>query len=441
MGLPKKQKPLIDVIAGGLLDQNNGFSGSSPAPGTLEKLVKQAVSNSATASTDTGRTLNYRPPKLSDAGGDQGQQWHVYYSYRNPVTRKMQRFKIYYDLNRQETKQDRIAYAKAIINTYNDLLRAGYTPFEAYFDPENQDIDRNIISCIDFFLREKKKSVKNKTYTGYKLKLWHFRRWLHKSGNSMLRIDQVKKAHITTFLSKESKRLNWKGKTRNGVKSDLATFFSYFMKNYDDIVVKSPVTGLDDVPENLQGNTAFTDQQIKDLKALMEKKNPYLLFFCEFVYETCTRPQAEARLVQVGDINFPRGHLKVWSDRAKMNVSRYVPLSDRFLNRIKEYIKDFPQDYYVFSRHREPGPKPMNEETIQGWFRPIRDELKLNPDRYTLYGFKHTKNIHAYLQTKDLYFIKELNGHGSLEATAKYLRDLGLFVDLNKIANNITSAF
>lgn len=441
MDVARKPISRIDHAAGDLIRKINPLSGSSPALGTLEVSINQAVSDSAAAFTDKLRTLNYRPPRLYDAGGDIGMQWHVYYSYRNPATGKMQRFKLYYDLNRYETQEKRRWYARAIINTYNELLRSGYSPFDRFFDPDNEELDRNIVSCIDFFLREKKKSVSAKTYKGYKLKLSHFKRWLKKSGNSMLRIDQIRKVHLTKFLNEESERLKWKGKTRNGVKSDLATFFSYFIKNFDDVLAKNPVTGLDDVAENLKGNTAYTDRQIADMKELMLKKNPYLLFFCETVYETCTRPQAETRLIQVGDIDFSRKHLKVWSDNAKTNVSRYVPLSDAFLEKLQQYVDGFPPEYYLFTRHRTPGEHPLYEGTIQEWFRPIRDELKLDPSRYTLYGFKHTKNVHAYLQTKDLYFIKELNGHGSLEATAKYLRDLGLFVDLNRIANNIKSAF
>ena len=76
------------------------------------------------------------------------------------------------------------------------------------------------------------------------------------------------------------------------------------------------------------------------------------------------------------------------------------------------------------------------QESLQNWFSDIKKELNMGRE-YTLYSWKHTINIHAWQDTKDVMFIKTLNRHTILETTMIYLRDLGCFVDNNELVNKL----
>jgi hypothetical protein len=54
-------------------------------------------------------------PKINDRKGDITKQWYVSYTYRNPVTKKMDLFKVYENLNSCETAEKRTELAKKIV--------------------------------------------------------------------------------------------------------------------------------------------------------------------------------------------------------------------------------------------------------------------------------------------------------------------------------------
>lgn len=55
----------------------------------------------------------------------------------------------------------------------------------------------------------------------------------------------------------------------------------------------------------------------------------------------------------------------------------------------------------------------------------------LDGNKYTLYGWKHTGNVDAYLAGIDIYDIMRQNRHHSLEETMRYLNSLGLRPNVN----------
>lgn len=60
----------------------------------------------------------------------------------------------------------------------------------------------------------------------------------------------------------------------------------------------------------------------------------------------------------------------------------------------------------------------------------VLKELEIYKERITtLYAWKHTGNIHAYLAGMDIKMIQRINRHKSLATTEIYLKKIGLFLD------------
>lgn len=454
---------------------------SSLSSGTIIQLWKGGFSPSTNITQtkfapfgEQSTVLNYRPAKLYFGSSkkvnkpDLNRQWFVYYSYRNPATGKMERQPpIYRDINTLNTIAERKQYGNALIVLYNELLKAGFSPYDVFVSKTDGVLNKNIMSCAKFYLSEKKKSLAPKSYAPYSQHVGWFIDWIEESNLSHLNIDQIKRYQVMQFLSdyREKSEARAKGEKSafkqkpasnrhiNNVKDNINLFFNYFKVNFEDDVKKNPVKGIKDLPHITQGNKAYTDTQIKLLKELMLEHNPRILSFCEMVYESCTRPHEETRFLKVADLEFDQNRIHIRPELSKEGRSEWIPMNAKYMERLKEYVKGYPDNYYLFSVNRhlgsnkfnriKPGPltpglTPIAEWTLREWYKAIKKMAGLD-ETWGIYSWKHSYCVRAYLDTKDIYFIQIKCRHTDLSVTCKYLRNLGLFVDLNMIADNVRS--
>ncbi len=80
---------------------------------------------------DLSTKKNFSTPKIYTAKGDLSKRWYVYFSFRDPVTKKLVRMKnIYGKANNYTTKADRLAILSSYRSNLIKLLKEGYSPFE-----------------------------------------------------------------------------------------------------------------------------------------------------------------------------------------------------------------------------------------------------------------------------------------------------------------------
>jgi site-specific recombinase XerD len=343
------------------------------------------------------------------------------------------------DINSLTTYRQKLKRAKYWLDYYGEKLMSGWNPLvvEAK-DPLRKKKSAFTLSySINLYLKEKNHSVGKKSFHKYKYFMEGFLDWMKEQNLDTISIASVDIRHILDYRNTKLENHIWGNKNSNTFISCCTTFFRYLVDNYDYVITKNPIKGVKKLNISVKGNKAYTEDQIANLKKLMLKNNPYLYFYCQTIYNTCTRPQAETRLLKCGDFDFNRKVLCIRSEISKCSVTQYIPLSDSFILLLKKNgIDTALPDYYVFTQNKQPGLKPLHQETLQGWFSKIKTELNMGKE-YSLYSWKHTRNIHAWQDTKDIMFIKTLNRHTVLETTMIYLRDLGCFVDNNQIVNKL----
>jgi len=129
--------------------------------------------------------------KLHDCNGDISKQWFVYYSYRDPQTRKLQRFKEYNGINRFDTVEARRAYARKLITKINRKLKSGWDPFDdndilyvdhfAYRNDKpytRKKADYSIVFFLNKYLAERIVRLHKKSAQSYTTKIRIFIQWL-----------------------------------------------------------------------------------------------------------------------------------------------------------------------------------------------------------------------------------------------------------------------
>lgn len=138
----------------------------------------------------------------------------------------------------------------------------------------------------------------------------------------------------------------------------------------------------------------------------------------EFACHTGLR-LSELCALRWGDINLDAQHLVV-SNRhrtTKNGVERRVPLVGRALEIVKQKKRAGADgDHVVFHTG---GHSRLNGEYVSKLFRRARRDAGL-PDSISFHSLRHTCASWMVIAGADLYVVKEVLGHSSIEVTQKY---------------------
>jgi integrase len=162
------------------------------------------------------------------------------------------------------------------------------------------------------------------------------------------------------------------------------------------------------------------------IKEACKRFDEWLLVFVKFVFYTCNRTAAIARL-RVGDIDRETKTIFFAAAHQKGAKSFRQPISKAFWAEIEASgILNYPPTYYIFGSE-SPDEYCISEAMFYRRHRRILEYLGLQ--QYTLYCWKHTGVTATYLATRDIDFVSRQCRHSSLDMTKRYLRGLGLLLD------------
>ncbi len=137
-------------------------------------------------------------PRLNDCGGEIHRQWFVYYSFLDPRTGQMKRFKLYNGFASLGTPAGRYEHADKLMDEYRRKLLSGWSPFEKrdaviyedeiMYAPEAEIRGRRrtsmnpLRSYLSEYLADQKYRIAPKTYESYQSKTRLFCQWLEARG-------------------------------------------------------------------------------------------------------------------------------------------------------------------------------------------------------------------------------------------------------------------
>ena len=113
----------------------------------------------------------------------------------------------------------------------------------------------------------------------------------------------------------------------------------------------------------------------------------------------------------------------------KGNKQRYVPLSENFVDKFKEYLKaplnkDLLQSDYLFTNHsKEKLTRAGIGYILEKYVSKSREENpNLFKDNVTPHTIRHTKAMHLLQDNVNLIYIRDILGHSSIQTTEVYAR-------------------
>lgn len=383
--------------------------------------------------TKSETTYPYNLARLVDCGGDLSKRWYVIFYIWNLLKREKQRVRIY-DVNDFQTFKERKQAADAIIQEINQKLKEGYIIVGEKMElpPVDTPTELTLLGVVARHIEKNKSSLSDSTIKNYNSLLNNLTAWLENNGIlqiPFLNFSRPLAERFFHYLKDEKVRPDGSKGIANKTYNN---YLTYFQRIYNSLEKKKYITSDENILTGFElkktksgSHIPFSASQLQAIEALMKKEGQdQLLLFIKMCYYTFARPRKELRFLKVGDIKDNTIYIR--PKNAKED-GRFVIIPDDLNQLIDEAgIRKYPADFYVFGKEGKPGPKFTHRDCFYHKNHRILKKLGFDDEQYTLYGYKHTGNIHLYLATKDLMLVRDQNGHTSVTVTEKYLRKLGL---------------
>ena len=352
-------------------------------------IFQELLTNEYANAYDLSTNSLFSEPKIYIANGDLSKRWYVYYSYRNPKTGKMERQNpIYKDINRYKTKYERMENLSILRKALSNLLKMGYNPYETATDTEERlnikrkskvdkvvtettDIQKNkytVKEALFFALQQRKPHWKKKTAGTMVGHFNRFTEWL--STNKLLNknISELKKRDVSTFLNsltklptKKQKELSEEltpvsPKTMNNFRATLSTLFAQLEE--DEIIERNFIAQIKINKSTPKKNKPFSKEQIIDIREYLDKNDPYLRTFIQFMSYAFLRNVEVCRL-QVKDIDLASKRLYVRSKTAPLAIVPIISELENVLRNMK--LENYAPTDFVITRFEKPSNWDIDE--------------------------------------------------------------------------------
>ncbi len=380
---------------------------------------------------------NYSTPKIYTGGVDVrkwkrlssevkeaaiSKPWYVYYSYRNPKTGYMDRQdNIKGGANYFTTKEERMEVLETYQRNLERLLKQGFNPFEAV----NLDRILSMEEGLAFGLKIKKQTMSANSFSRYRPRIKNFEQFLIENGFSNRFITSVDKKVVMAYLNEVLEKTS--PRNRNNTRTDLSSLFQVLEDN--EIIPLNFIRKINVMKAPPVRNKTYSDKMVEDLFKYLDKNNPQLLLFIQFVSFNFLRPVEVCRL-RVGDINLTERTLTV---KAKNKPLKTKLIPQILIDKMPD-LSGFDLSYFVFGAEGVPGQWNATEDNRRDnftkQFKAVKKVFDLGED-YGIYSFRHwaiTRLYRSLRKTKTPFEVKSeillITGHSTMRALEMYLRDI-----------------
>ena len=335
-------------------------------------------------------------PKLYPLDKEINRTWFVEYTDLNGKKKK-----IYGRLNHLPTIEERIKEAESI---FKELTGKVYAP----------QLQNQLIRDLSEIFELRQEGCRKKTISAYQTHFFSFCKWYYAN-----KCPQVDTLQATKFLNS----LNVSNTTRNTYRRNLKSFFDDLQRCYQQRYRENPFAHTRKLREASKTKEWFKPAVVpKLIEAIAKDKQ--LLLAVKIMFHCFARPN-EIRQLKIADINFETKRLRIESNVAKTVRIRYVPIPAELLVDL-EFLKLFPDHFFLFGNDGCPGIEHMGRDTLSKRHKKIMEAFKFSSG-YTFYSWKNTGAVKMLMMDrKTMRYISKCMGHHSLDMTDKYFESLGV---------------
>lgn len=405
----------------------------------------------------------YSEPAIYDAGGNLKERWYVNWYYRHPETGKMTpQKKIYKGVNRIKTKAGRMEILLKYKKALKILLESGFSPYDTKDNIQKRLQEHRITVNQPNQISETKIKQVNDGYTvkkalSHALKqresgwvkktkgsmVGHYNRFIEWLGKEKLlneHISVIKKKHVSMFLNQLTTQPKNKNieptplapKTKNNYRATLSSLFS--LLEDDEIIESNFIEKISKKKSTPTKNKPFSNKQVEKIRKHLDKKDPYLRVFIQFLSYAFLRNK-EVCNIRIKDIDLDSKRIFIGT---KVESQTAIPIIKELENVIRKMnIDKYDRNDFLITRFGHPAAWNIEEDSKSDHFSTrfrdnVRKPLDLDTE-HTLYSFRHTAAINIYKSLRDqkmphdqiLFKLMSITRHKTLDGLKNYLREIG----------------
>jgi integrase len=430
---------------------------------------------------DLEHKKQFSAPKIYNANGDLNKRWYVYYSFRNPISGKLERQKNVYGItNTFSTFEERMYVLSTYARNLLKLLEQGYSPYNdntalyqnlkkeeensvpaknaiateqlmtdntpisiksvlegntgnPTIHPEklesancNADATLTVEMALQQALSIKKNVVNERTLADYTYKAKHLLKWLEENEPTVVAIEQLTKQHLNTYLNDILGRTS--ARNRNNYRIDLSSLFQTLKDN--DLVAENYLKKIPPLRSVPVRNRGFSLKEQEKIFLYLEERDPLLLLYIKFISYAFLRP-IEACRIKVEDVDVTNKRIRF---KAKNKPYKTKILPQLLIDALPD-LSGLPKENLLFSPkgiglHWESKLANRRDYFSKRFKEVIKDHFGFN-ENYGLYSFRHTyitKLYNELIKEQAPFSAKSrlmlITGHTTMTALEKYLRTI-----------------
>ncbi|TDE16168.1 tyrosine-type recombinase/integrase [Dyadobacter psychrotolerans] len=365
---------------------------------------------------------------MRDRGGDLTKEWYFeYYAFdeaSNDLIRR--RIKIPTSL---QTKKARMAEAVKIISDTNTLLEKGF-----YFKIPKTTIETDIVKessndlvvSLDKVLETIKSSLRPKTAGTHQSAINKLKDY---ANEKILDISEFTDRDAIKFRDYLISSLKNTSRTANNTLIHLNTVYGHLK---DRVKLEDSPFKLKKLKQvHTKKNIAFTDEDRARVEQYMILNEPELYLLTRVIYYAFNRPR-ELNSLKLHDIRLNDSYVIIRGEFSKNGKTETVPIIPALMKELKKLdLEEKRQFYYLFGKDMRINKFQLGKQIAFRRHEKVLKKLNLLGKGYTLYSWKHTGAVNAYLSGVGIKQLQLMLRHSTVQMTDIYLKSLGLRTDPN----------
>lgn len=374
--------------------------------------------------------IDYVPAELKE-----NQTWEiVYYAIdptesdpNNQLKRKRNRVKP------MNNKTERRKFAKRIVQSLNEKLARGWTPF---VNEKNVKSFAKLFDTLDIFFNQyqqqyRKGIVRKDTIRAYKSYINNFKQFVISINQENLFVNKFDENICRDFLDEIFYERENSAATHNNYLRFIGVFTRWLIKKRYISVDFS--IHIKKIKESEKRRTVIPKETRDEIFNHLNKHNKGYYHLCRVAYY-CLIRRTEFTKLKVSDVILVNGVINIPAHVSKNGKNQMITIPGILLHSFAAHLKTAKQTDFLFSENFKPGPKQLAPKKISDTWAALRRQLKFSKS-YQWYSLKDT-GITNYLQlgipTID---VKNQARHHSITQTEAYIPKTIL-----KAVDNIQSA-
>jgi hypothetical protein len=268
-----------------------------------------------------------RLPVIYDAGENLSKKWYVIFYARNPRTGKMERQRMFRDINNHTTLKGKRSAAEKMCKHWTDKLKSGWTPFvdETVIYDDNLEYQTYIKNyrktkstngTFRFYASKYLDSIKNEvegtTISTYRSKLRLFDAWLESKGINAIDVSAINQIILSKFMTFIIDKRKLSKVSVDNYRILIRSLFDFIREDKRRKHLANPCFKLPGT-KRVNDSAAYPihENDIPVFKDAIFTEDPQLWLAICFGYYCFLRPRKEIRFLKISDIDFGRNVIHV----------------------------------------------------------------------------------------------------------------------------------